>query len=82
MIKYPFELNLEKYTANHHNNNDNDNNKQQPSPIYELYAVVNHQGRPAWGHYTAFARSSHSNEFGMFFYFIFSKFHEDNDYFF
>ncbi|OTF80592.1 hypothetical protein BLA29_002865 [Euroglyphus maynei] len=59
MIKYPFELNLEKYIVKH-----NDDQQQSPPPIYELYAIVNHQGRPTWGHYTAFARSSHSNEFG------------------
>lgn len=62
MIKYPFELNLEKYIVKH---NDDQQQQQSPPPIYELYAIVNHQGRPTWGHYTAFARSSHSNEFGI-----------------
>ena len=77
MIKYPFELNLEKYyTANHNDNNNDDDaqtqqqqQQQQSQPsIYDLYAVVSHQGCASWGHYTAFARSSHTNEFGMFFF--------------
>jgi len=53
-VEFPLDnLDMNKFYPNH--------SKDQQNPVYELFAVVNHQGSVNGGHYWAFVKT-HDNE--------------------